>query len=159
MEVHQAEWKDVVGALSLEAASLGDGVAGSDERARAWWDAGLVNAVAARDGDRLCGYASAMQLSAETYQAIVDGELDPEDLELDSVSGCGPHYWVGIVIVDPEYQGRGLGTRLLSDLVSARAGRYVADVYSPGGEALVERLGWTRVRDGEHPLYVPSFAG
>jgi GNAT superfamily N-acetyltransferase len=152
MELRRADWGDVVRALTLEADLLGDGVAWSDERARTWWDADRVIAFAIEDDDRLCGYASAMQLSGESYQAIIDGRLDPEHLELGDEPAA--FYWVGIVIVDPAYQGCGIGTRLLSSLLGERAGQYVADVYSPGGKALVERLGWIQVQSGEHPVYV-----
>jgi len=152
MELRRAKWGDVVQALALEAELLGDGVAWSAERARKWWDAGRVIAFVVEDDEHLCGYASAMQLSGESYQAVIGGILDPEHLELGDEPAA--FYWVGIVIVDPAYQGCGIGTWLLSSLLGERAGQYVADVYSPGGKALVECLGWIQVLGGEHPLYV-----
>ena len=154
MRAQPAQWSDVLDALVLEAAALGDGVAWEDDRARAWWDTGAVTAVAVKDGPQLIAYASAMSISPETFNAIAEGQLDPTDLDLNHTDLARTHHWVGIVVTDPGHQGKGAGRLALEELSEALNGQCIADVYSEGGRALVEQLGWCKVRDGEHPIYV-----
>ena len=154
MRAQPAQWSDVLDALVLEAAALGDGVAWEDDRARAWWDTGAVTAVAVKDGPQLIAYASAMSISPKTFNAIAEGQLDPTNLDLDHIDLARTHYWVGIVVTDPGHQGKGAGRLALEELIEALNGQCIADVYSEGGRALVEQLGWRKVRDGEHPIYV-----
>lgn len=150
--VRPARWGDVVRALELENEALGQGVAWDPSRVRSWWDADLLTAFAAETDGLLVGYASAARLDEGTFEAIVGGRLAPEELEVPR-NVDGGFFWVGIVLVLPEFQGRGVGAELLTRLVTSQPGRYVADVYSDAGAALVEKLGWVRVRDGQHPLY------
>ena len=113
-----------------------------------------MTAVAVKDGPQLIAYASAMSISPKTFNAIAEGQLDPTDLDLDHIDLARTHYWVGIVVTDPGHQGKGAGRLALEELVEALNGQCIADVYSEGGRALVEQLGWRKVRDGEHPIYV-----
>lgn len=158
MRVDPAQWPDVVAALALEAEALGDGVAWDVDRVRAWWDTGTVTAVAVKEGSQLIAYASAASITPEAFGAIAQGQLDPEDLELDHAGPEHTHHWVGIVITDPAHRGKGAGRRALDWLTGVVDGECIADVYSEGGRALVEKLGWRKVRDGQHPIYVTGSA-
>jgi GNAT superfamily N-acetyltransferase len=73
-----------------------------------------------------------------TFEAIVGGRLAPEELEVPR-NVDGGFFWVGIVLVLPELQGRGVGAELLARLVTSQPGRYVADVYSDAGAAVPAR--------------------
>ena len=64
-EALEAQWSDVLEALILEAAAIGEGVAWEDDRARAWWDTGAVTAVAVKDGAQLIAYALPSARSAK----------------------------------------------------------------------------------------------
>ena len=111
-----------------------------------------MTAVAVKDGSQLIAYASAMSISPATFNAIAEGRLDPTDL--DHTDLARTHHWVGIVVTDPDHQSKGAGRLALEELVGALNGQCIAGVYSEGGKALVEKLGWRKVRDGNHPIYI-----
>lgn len=138
-------------ALELEKEMLGEGVAWQPSRVRVWWDAGRLRSYSALVEDQLVGYASAARLDEDTFKAIIEGNLAPEHLGPPQGSG-GDFFWVGIVLVVPDHQGRRIGAELLTNLCG-EPGSYVADTYTTGGAKLVENLGWVRLRDGLHPLY------
>lgn len=50
---------------------------------RACWDTGAVTAVAAKDGPQLLAYASAMCINPETFNAIIEGRLNPAEIGLE----------------------------------------------------------------------------
>lgn len=154
MRAQPAQWFDVLEALILEAESLGEGVAWEIDKVRACWDTGAVTAVAVKDGSHLIAYASAMSISPETLNAIVEGRLNPTEIGLEHADVARTHHWIGIVVTALEHRGKGAGRLALEELVGALNGKCIADVYSEGGRALVERLGWRKVRDGEHPIYI-----
>jgi hypothetical protein len=154
VQVLQASWKDVVAALELEAKLLGDGTAWELSRVQEWWDAGVETAVVVKDGTALVSYACAMTLSPAAFDAIVSGSLNPEHLELAHTDVRGSHHWVGIVVTDEAYRGRGAGRLVLEALTNQLSGSFVADVYTEAGRVLLERLGWKQVLDAQHPIYV-----
>ena len=153
MQPRPAVWKDVVDALALESAQLGEDVAWDLGRVREWWDSGVETAYVIRDQDRLVTYACVMHLLPETFDQIISGTLEPADLKLAHTILKAEHHWLGSVVTHPEYRNRGAGTTVLSALCATLSGRVVADVYSEQGRSLLERLGWRLVRPGVHPVY------
>lgn len=157
MNVQPAPWEDVVRALELEAAELGDDAAWDLGRVKEWFDAGVVTALSIRENDRMVSYVSAVHLADGVFDAIVSGELDPERLELSHAVTQSDHHWIGIVITDPSQRGRGAASTVVQKMMSVCPGTFVADVYSTGGRAVFEKLGWARVREADHPyLHLPQ---
>jgi hypothetical protein len=107
-----------------------------------------------KDGATLVAYACAMTLTPAAFDAVVSGSLNPEDLELAHGAVRGAHHWVGIVITDEAYHRRGAGRLALKTLTTQLPGSFVADVYTEAGRALLERLGWKKVLNTQHPIYV-----
>jgi len=153
VEVQRASWEDVVAALELEAETLGSDVAWDLDRVFKWWEAGVETAVVIKDHEQLLAYACAMHITSQAYTNIAEGDLDPEMLELSNTERDSGNYWVGIVIVDTKHRRRGLGLQVLTELTETLEGRFVADVYTDGGRALVETAGWTLLLDGVKPIY------
>lgn len=156
MKVEPAVWNDVLTALALEAAALGEGVAWDEDRLVEWWNAGVQTAVVIKEGADLVAYAGAMHLRQDAFEAIASGDLNPEHLGMRHTQANSGWYWLGLVIVDPRYQRQGAGKLVMREIANRLKGEFVADVYSSGGRATLEAVGWRKVLDLEHPIYTMS---
>lgn len=53
--------------------------------------------------------------------------------------------WIVDVVVHPDYQGKGLGTKVVNYLKSAMEGfRFISLTAAPGKDAFYEKIGWKR---------------
>lgn len=87
---------------------------------------GLPHAVIARDGDDIVGTAS----------VVLDDEL-PDAQE--------PGPWLALTWVKPEYRRRGIGTKMVSELMRrCPSGLWL---YTESEESWYRSMGWRRVRE------------
>ena len=155
MEIKPSTWDEMLLSLEMETLALGHGVAWEEQRVRQWWDASRVKALTLKLDSKPIGFVDAYEIDKGTFSALEQGFLDPEELDLAKVGPPEKHFWIGIILIHPDYRGRGLATKLLQELSRYAPGRFIGDAYSPGGVSLGSNFGIKVSNpDSTRPLFI-----
>lgn len=127
------------------------------EESLRWYQHHPHSTVAAEADGRLVGFVNLFPVLPEVYKALREGRFNDHFMELEHVADISTtplHMFLCCVVVDKDYQRRGIAQQLLQAAVQPYAALHclsvVTDNVTADGERLSRRLGFTRTGDSDH---------
>ena len=144
---------DVVETCRLDQALYGED-AWTYERICRVFDSGALQLVVATVSDLVVGHANAVSVSPAAFYRLLLGAVPSTALEDSDVAPSSGYWWIGSVSVESEHQKKGLGRELFQTINERVEGEVIADVWSPGGSALVAgEPRWLLAHSGPYPVW------
>lgn len=127
------------------------------EESHRWYRHHPHSTVAAECDGRLIGFVNLFPVQPEVYTALRVGRFNDHFMELEHVAPLTAtplHMFLSCVVVDKDYQRRGIARQLLRAAVQPYIGlpclRVITDNVTAGGEHLSRRLGFTHLGHSDH---------